>query len=141
MSVVGDLQKNFSAFEFECQCGCGESHVSNALLDSLQDLRDLVGVPIAVTSGRRCKAHNKAVGGAKDSQHLFGKAADIKIKGMGVIEMFGFAHAVPAFLRGGIGLYPQDGFIHVDVRGSLARWARIDGEYVPLSRIWKLKSV
>lgn len=43
----------------------------------LQPLRDLVG-PIGISSGYRCPALNKTVGGAHNSQHLYGQAADIK---------------------------------------------------------------
>lgn len=50
----------------------------NALIDNvLQPLRDWYGKPIHVTSGYRCKALNKAVGGVWNSQHMTGEAADI----------------------------------------------------------------
>lgn len=44
----------------------------------LDPLREAYGKPIIVTSGYRCKALNKAVGGASTSQHLYGQAADIR---------------------------------------------------------------
>ena len=43
----------------------------------LQPLRDRYGKPIRVSSGFRCKALNKAVGGVPTSQHQKGEAADI----------------------------------------------------------------
>lgn len=43
----------------------------------LQPLRDKYGKPITVTSGYRCTALNKAVGGVATSQHLKGEASDI----------------------------------------------------------------
>lgn len=43
----------------------------------LQPIRDKLGKPITITSGYRSSALNKAVGGAKSSQHLRGEAADI----------------------------------------------------------------
>lgn len=43
----------------------------------LQPLRDAVGSPIRVNSGYRCPSLNKAIGGAKTSQHMSGQAADI----------------------------------------------------------------
>lgn len=43
----------------------------------LQPIRDRYGKPIIVSSGYRCAALNKAVGGAKTSQHTTGEAADI----------------------------------------------------------------
>lgn len=45
----------------------------------LQPIRDLYGHPITITSGYRSYALNKAVGGAKTSQHLKGQAADITV--------------------------------------------------------------
>lgn len=46
--------------------------------DILQPIRDKYGKPIIVTSGYRCEALNKAVGGARHSQHMRGEAADIR---------------------------------------------------------------
>jgi len=46
----------------------------------LQPLRDKIQRPLVLNSGYRCPALNKAVGGAKDSQHLKGEAADISCK-------------------------------------------------------------
>ena len=44
----------------------------------LQNLRNKIKMPIVVTSGYRSEAVNKAVGGAKNSAHLRGGAADIR---------------------------------------------------------------
>lgn len=43
----------------------------------LEPLRKAWGAPIVVSSGYRCPAVNKAVGGAAKSQHMLGQAADI----------------------------------------------------------------
>lgn len=48
----------------------------------LQPLRDHYGQPVKISSGYRCKALNKAVGGVYNSQHMSGQAADIKIQGV-----------------------------------------------------------
>ena len=42
-----------------------------------QPLRNHFGVPIAVTSGYRSKALNKAIGGSRTSQHMAGQALDL----------------------------------------------------------------
>lgn len=55
--------------------------------DILQPLRDAVGVPVNVTSAYRSPAVNKAVGGAKTSQHVLGEAADIVVAGMSPREV------------------------------------------------------
>lgn len=44
----------------------------------LQPIRNEYKHPLTVTSGYRCAALNKAVNGAKTSQHLTGCAADIR---------------------------------------------------------------
>ena len=44
----------------------------------LQPLRDAWQRPIVVSSGYRSPALNKALGGARNSQHLYGEAADIQ---------------------------------------------------------------
>ncbi|HEU4775869.1 MAG TPA: D-Ala-D-Ala carboxypeptidase family metallohydrolase, partial [Telluria sp.] len=43
----------------------------------LEQVRTLVGAPIAISSGYRSPALNKAVGGASNSAHVLGLAADI----------------------------------------------------------------
>lgn len=118
---MGDLTKNFNRAEFACkgQNCCGNSApVSVRLVHAIQALRDKLGVPLTINSGFRCVKHNKAVGGAASSQHLYGTAADIKAKGITPAELFGIAEQLGLF--DGIGLY--DWGIHVDVRGVKARW-------------------
>ena len=133
---MGNLSRNFSKHEFTCRC-CGRIEINPRLVDALQELRDLAGLPVRVTSGYRCPDHNRAVGGAKQSQHLLGNAADIVVKGRSVAEMHTLAEQVPAFRDGGIGVYPEQGFVHVDVRAGRARWGRIDGGYVALEKALK----
>ena len=51
----------------------------NKLIGNVLDpLRELYGKPIIVNSGYRCTKLNKAIGGAKNSQHLVGQASDIR---------------------------------------------------------------
>lgn len=54
------------------------------LADNLEIVRTILGNnPIHVDSGYRCAALNTAVGGAKDSAHMTGFAADILCPGFG----------------------------------------------------------
>ena len=48
----------------------------------LEPLRVILDRPIAITSGYRPPALNAAIGGAKNSQHVLGEAADIIVVGM-----------------------------------------------------------
>jgi hypothetical protein len=48
----------------------------------LEDVRDVCAAPVRVTSGYRSEDLNLAIGGAKNSQHCVGAAADIKCAGV-----------------------------------------------------------
>jgi uncharacterized protein YcbK (DUF882 family) len=133
---MGDLSRNFSKSEFACRC-CGKAEIDQRLVDALQELRDLAGAPVRVTSGYRCPDHNRAVGGAKQSRHLLGHAADIVIKDLSVAGMYELAERVDAFREGGIGVYPERGFIHVDIREGRARWGHLGGKYVSFEEAMK----
>jgi zinc D-Ala-D-Ala carboxypeptidase len=54
----------------------------------LQPLRDALGLPITVSSAFRSPALNRAVGGASDSQHLDGQAADLQCFSLSTAEFF-----------------------------------------------------
>jgi len=129
------LSEHFSCDEFRCSCGCGLVLVHPTILHSLEDLRDIVSRPIHILSGCRCPVSNRRAGGTSNSQHLTicsppdlrpCKAADIYIAGMSVRQMFSNAILVEGFSNGGMGVYPGEGFIHVDTRGKKARWARLN---------------
>lgn len=77
------ISKNFKRSEFACKCGCGFDTVDTALIIVLQSIRDRFGA-LVVNSGCRCASHNKSVGGAAKSQHLLGRAADIRPLNAGV---------------------------------------------------------
>lgn len=85
--VNWDKVKYFKKTEFKCQCRgkyCNgyPAEMSPKLIDILEKLRAYFGKPITITSGLRCKKHNAEVGGVSNSQHQYGKAADIYIAGV-----------------------------------------------------------
>lgn len=122
------LTNNFSLSEFKCKCGKCEmppevlKNVSE-LAKQLQVLRDHLKAPITINSSYRCESHNKKVGGAKNSQHLLGKAADIKVSGLSSLKV---NQAIEQLIKdkkmkdGGLGLYNT--FNHVDIRTKKSRW-------------------
>jgi len=134
---MGDLSPHFSTSEMQCHC-CGRCSLSGGLIDALETLRALGPEPIVVNDGYRCEEQNKKVGGVPHSEHMQGTAADIRIVGLTLKQMFERAEVVGAFAAGGVGIY-DTGFIHVDVRGKKARWARVKGKYVGIEESGLLK--
>ena len=88
--MITPISKNFNYEEFEISHDANELGIDNHIpsdkirfairllvLNLLQPLRDKVQHPLVLNSGFRSTALNKAIGGAKDSQHLKGEASDI----------------------------------------------------------------
>ena len=115
---MNDIQvsENFKLREFQCR-HCNQVILHKELLDKLQALRSGLGVPVIVRSGYRCPTHNRAVGGAANSYHLRGMAADIVAQGKSVAEVT--AEARKRFKGGGIGIYSDH--VHVDI-GREREW-------------------
>ena len=88
---MSQLTENFKLREFRCRDGSDvpDEYMENVLLlaQNLQVLREHIGKPIRVISGYRSKPYNTKIGGAKRSQHMLAKAADIKISGMSPSEV------------------------------------------------------
>jgi len=130
---VGDLSAHFSREELRCRC-CGQLRIDSRLLDGLEALRALAGVPVVVHAGYRCARHNAEVGGVPRSEHTLGMAADIHLPGMSLQRMYEMASSIPQFAGGGIGVYDGN-FLHVDVREHRSRWARVKGQYVGIEAL------
>lgn len=105
---MGDLSTNFSRAEFDCKC-CGRLVGPDPhLVTVLQRMRDAIERPLRVVSGTRCAMRNHAVGGSPNSQHLYGRAADIP-GGLVTVRQALAAGAV------GVGVRRRQ-VVHVDVR-------------------------
>ena len=76
------LSTNFRVKEFACTDGSDPIFISPELVVVLQKIRNHFGKSVTITSAYRTPTKNKAVGGEKYSQHLYGTAADIKVKGV-----------------------------------------------------------
>ena len=116
-----DTVKYFGRHEFACKCGkCGGYPVEpkEALIRRLDSFRERVDEPVYINSGIRCPEHNAAVGGATDSRHLYGDAADIRCEGKSPEQLYEIANEI--FCDGGVGLYNWG--IHVDARTTKSRW-------------------
>ena len=88
---MGDISRNFSFSEFVRSDKASENGLANAIPSSvvadairalvetvLQPLREYLGATVIINSGYRCEALNKLLGGARNSQHRKGEAADIR---------------------------------------------------------------
>ena len=123
--LTWDDIKYFKPHEFACKCGgkyCDGSvdKVDLRMVKKLDDIREHFGVECIVTSGVRCERHNAAVGGVRNSQHLYGKAADFVIKNVPAREVYNYANTKVIPGEGGLGKY--DNFTHLDVRDNYSRW-------------------
>lgn len=108
-----NLTKNFTMDELKCK-HCGKCEMQFDLLNSLQTLRDLFGKPLRISSGYRCEEHNKAVGGAEDSQHTKGVAVDIDTSRMSASDKLNLLELITKVGFTGVGVAKT--FFHVDTR-------------------------
>jgi uncharacterized protein YcbK (DUF882 family) len=118
MSIVRSrvqLSRHFQAWEFACHHCQVVRDIDPDLLRVLEQLRATDNKPLRVVSGYRCPVHNTAVGGARSSQHLLGKAADL------VPGRFSLTQAERA---GATGIGTKGQWVtHVDVReGPRQHW-------------------
>lgn len=113
------LSTNFKVKEFACKDGSDPIFISPDLVEILQKIRTHFGKAVTITSAFRTANHNKSVGGAAYSQHLYGTAADIKVKGIKPKDVAAYAEKLLPN-TGGIGIYST--FVHVDVREKKSRW-------------------
>jgi uncharacterized protein YcbK (DUF882 family) len=107
---MGDLSAHFSKNEFR-------EHGSGLLIGPAPQLVQVLewirastgGAPLRIISGYRSAAYNARVGGARNSQHIYGRAADIPS---------GRCTVAQALAAGAVGVgYDRDGWVvHVDVR-------------------------
>lgn len=141
---MGTLTKNFNWYEVSSQKAQtlpqNIRDNAKALANTiLQPARDLLGLPMNITSWYRDPVHNKAIGGASNSQHLYGTAADLYVSSLTGLQLFDFFVKNYSLKLGGIGLYYNENnkgcFIHVDIRqrvnNSLTAWYQdSNGAYV-----------
>lgn len=113
------VSTNFKVKEFACTDGSDPIFIDSELVTVLQKIRSHFGKSVTITSAYRTPKKNKAVGGETYSQHLYGKAADIKVSGVAPKKVAAYAETLLKN-KGGIGTYST--FVHIDVRGTKARW-------------------
>ena len=121
------LSEHFKVREFYCRDGSDPVFIDTALVEVLEKIRTHFGKPVTITSGFRTASWNaKQKNAAKFSQHLYGRAADIRVQGASVEEVAACAERL-LHGCGGVGRYPAKagraaGWVHVDTRAEKARW-------------------
>ena len=121
------ITEHFRYSEFACHDGTPYPREwldrLEALCLVLEQLRLITGSRIQINSGYRTPEYNKKIGGARLSQHVEGRAADITGKFQSV-HYFNIANEMRknGIFAGGLGYYHT--FIHIDIRGSNATWGR-----------------
>jgi len=89
------------------------------LLDLVSDLQGRFGGrAVTVWSGYRTPETNATCEGVSHSMHLEARAVDITIDAVSVADT---GRAALALSMGGVGLYPDKGFVHVDT-GDVRNW-------------------
>jgi uncharacterized protein YcbK (DUF882 family) len=105
----------------------GQEHAMDPRLFDLLHAVQLkleVNRPVQLISGYRSPATNAMLHAesgqvAAHSQHLLGKASDIRIEG---VDLSNLHRAALGLKAGGVGFYPQSDFVHVDV-GPVRQWS------------------
>lgn len=118
---MGDLTKNLSRHEFKCP-ESGFDNIDLNVVHLIQMGRNNFGKAI-ITSGCRSVEYNEKVGGAENSYHITailtsGKAVDVTFQNGEPVDWYSFYDS--NFIYIGLGMYNYH--IHIDVRGSKARW-------------------
>jgi uncharacterized protein YcbK (DUF882 family) len=121
---VPDALSNINAFLSDFRTG--ESiEMDPELLDLIFELRQELGGEgtYEIISAYRSPKTNEMLRGrsssvAKNSQHLFGKAIDVRLTG---VELTKLRDTAIAMQRGGVGYYASSNFVHVDT-GRVRRW-------------------
>jgi len=133
VKVDGNKQAgpHFLIREFACRDGTDEVLLDERLPPILERIRELAGNRgVTVNSGYRTPSYNAKIGGAKESYHMRGQAADISVNGVAPTSMATYAEKAlgEAGIVGGIGLYAN--FVHVDTRSTKWRQNMVTGQNV-----------
>jgi uncharacterized protein YcbK (DUF882 family) len=129
------LSKHFVVEEFDCRDGTKvQSRDYNGLRylcrQFLEPMRAKFG-PCTVHSGFRTASYNRSIGGASNSFHIYtihdgnDQAADVSFRNGNPEQWGAMANSIRKKKRkgkGGLGIYPNSGFVHIDIRDYTANW-------------------
>lgn len=123
------ISEHFAEEELWCRgqdqgtCNCGHSLIYDPrVIELLEELRaNIGGYPLHINSFYRCPSHNARIGGALNSQHAKGTAADIACPDQLTMgEFLWYCEQLPfdgiGYYYRGPGKGAYNGWIHVDTR-------------------------
>ena len=76
----------FTRKELACR-GTEECEMNDEFMSKLEQLRIKFNEPMIITSGYRHPAHNMAIGGARYSAHVQGRAVDVSVMGKSALRL------------------------------------------------------
>jgi uncharacterized protein YcbK (DUF882 family) len=125
--MKNQLTKNIWRHEVKCKCGCGYDTMDFETIQVVQECCDFFATVLGtarvvciINSGARCEAHNAAVGGAPNSQHVRGRAIDFRIRGVEPKQVYNHLHLS---YPNKYGISDYGTFVHIDTRsGPPSRW-------------------
>jgi len=105
----------FTRDAFACKCRCGFDTVDYQLVEILDKVREHFDAPMHINSGCRCATYNKKVhkGRVTKSQHILGRAADVRVDGVTPQLV-----AEAAAQYGATGIKAYNTFTHIDTRSG-----------------------
>lgn len=115
------LSTHFKVKEFACKDGSDAVLVAPRLVMVLQSIRSHFGAAVTINSGYRTPQYNTKVGGVAHSQHCYGTAADITVRGQKPAAVAAYARQLMTDW-GGVGVYAKQNFTHIDVRETRSDW-------------------
>ncbi|WGL30918.1 peptidase [Dipodfec virus UOA04_Rod_524] len=103
---MGNITKNFTLEEFEYSITATNNGISNKVpsilhnnmlntLQVLQSARDMLGIPIIISSGYRCSRLNELVHGAKNSYHIKARAVDVVCDASRMDDLYAILKSLP----------------------------------------------
>lgn len=119
---IRNVKTNFKIEEFACKDGADLIIIDVNLVSALQMIREHFKTPLLINSGYRTPEYNSKIGGAKNSFHTKGQAADIRIKNVSPKSLCAYSESIGLL---GIGLYST--FTHIDTRGIKYYWDSTSG--------------
>ena len=104
---------------------CGDTvRIDLDLVEQLQKIRDHFAKPLHITSAYRPSGYNAGIGGAANSYHIYGRAADFYVEGVDASTVAAYAQSIGCM---GIGLYTAQRFVHIDTRTTRYYWRNEGG--------------